>query len=49
LHFVDGTVWTSQGDPWFAGRERLRDIAGFVAARSGIPIVQLEVMERDEL
>jgi hypothetical protein len=47
--FEDGTIWTSRRDAWYSGSEQLRDIAAHVAGRAGIPIVQLEVMNRIEL
>jgi hypothetical protein len=49
LHFSDGNVWSSNRDQWYEGRQRLREIAAYVSARAGIPIVELSVLSRAEL
>ena len=47
--FADGMTWTSRRDDWYSGSDRLPQIAAYVAARSGIPIVWVDVMNRAEL
>lgn len=47
--FADGTVWTSRRDAWYSGSDYLPQIAAQVATQSGIPIVQVDVMNRAEL
>jgi hypothetical protein len=49
LYFADGAIWTSARDEWYSGNDRLRDIAAYVSERSGIPIVEIDVMSPTEL
>lgn len=49
MHFSDGTVWASNHERWYEGRQRLREIAAHVSAHAGIPIVELRVLSRAEL
>lgn len=49
LYFANGGVWSSNGDRWYAGRERLREIVSYVSSQSGIPTVELGVLHHTEL
>ncbi|HYD49575.1 MAG TPA: hypothetical protein VEB21_14565 [Terriglobales bacterium] len=49
LHFDDGHFWSSLLDPSHASEARLREIAGYVSAQSGLPITEVAVLHGSEL
>jgi hypothetical protein len=49
VEFADGEVWTTRDLPQGLNDERKRELARFLSERSGAPIEEFEVLERDRL